>query len=155
MRLYWPLCIYAGPEICARSHVDSAKTQAQTAMANTWRGPLPRAFGQNFNARVAGTQGAHRSYQVRIQGKHLECTLALPNGAALVLPVEVVVGGRRNGFSFLERIDKVIRQRACRFTRIRCGDSRDPGGCARACTESGIRTEMSNLPWRAKHSGCG
>lgn len=60
-----------------------------------------------FNARAAGTQPAHQSYQVRVQGKRLECTLALPNGAALVLPVEVVVGGRRNGFSFLERIDKV------------------------------------------------
>ena len=99
--------IYAGPEICAQCHVDIAKMQAQTAMANTWRGSMPRAFGENFNPRAAGTQGAHQSYQVRFQGKRLECTLALPNGAALMLPVEVVVGGRRNGFSFLERIDKV------------------------------------------------
>lgn len=102
-----PQLQYAGPERCASCHRDIAATQMQTAMANTWGGAVPSLLDAHFEARRKEESGRAQAYEVRSFGGHLEYFSVMPDGAKLVLPVEAVIGGRRNGLSFLERIEKL------------------------------------------------
>ena len=100
---------YAGPEICAGCHKNIAATQSKTAMANTWRGALPTTFDLNFKARTAEPADPAFISQVQRLANRLIYSATLPGGSTLVLPVATVVGGTRNGLSFLQRIDQVNR----------------------------------------------
>lgn len=98
---------YAGPEVCASCHKDIAATQAETPMAKTWLGKLPTAMGAGFQVRTTEPGASALISQVQGFRDGLRYSSTLPNGANVVLPVETVIGGRRNGLSFLERIDRV------------------------------------------------
>ncbi len=98
---------YAGPEACAACHKNIVATQIETAMGRTWSGLVPASLGPDFKARITEAHDPGLAYQVRRAGNHLEYSTTLPGGRVLDLPVEAVVGGRRNGFSFLERIDQL------------------------------------------------
>jgi tetratricopeptide (TPR) repeat protein len=98
---------YAGPEVCWGCHNDIAATQAETAMAETWHGILPTTMGAEFKVQTTEAGAPEVVSQVQRSGDRLRYSSTLPNGANMVLPVETVVGGQRNGLSFLERIDRV------------------------------------------------
>jgi predicted CXXCH cytochrome family protein len=98
---------YVGPEICSRCHKNIAASQASTAMGETWKGVLPTDMGPEFKVRTAEQSDPALVYQVRRSANRLAYSTTLPSGANLILPVEAVFGGKRNGLSFLERIDRV------------------------------------------------
>ncbi len=98
---------YAGSEICAQCHREIAVTQAQTAMANTWRGALPASSrGWPHLQKLEGTN-PQITYQVQQQGERLTYSTTIDAATQATVPVEVIVGGKRNGMSFLERIDQL------------------------------------------------
>lgn len=73
-------------------------------MGGTWKGALPTDMGPEFKVRTAEQTN---SALVRRSANRLTYSATVPTGARIDLPVEAVVGGKRNGLSFLERISQV------------------------------------------------
>ena len=76
-------------------------------MAGTWKGALPSALEPGFKPRTAEKTDPALVSEVARPANRLTYSATLPSGVKLTLPVEVVVGGKRNGLSFLERIERV------------------------------------------------
>ena len=98
---------YAGSEVCATCHRAIAVTQAQTAMANTWRGTLPASSQRWATLQKLEGSKPRITYQVQEQGERLTYSTAVSGGTKATVPVEVMVGGKRNGMSFLERLTQL------------------------------------------------
>lgn len=98
---------YAGAQTCALCHRQIAASQAQTAMATTWRGVsapvLPAHFDEN---KIEGPDPALR-YEIKRLAGHFEFSVTPPNGTKLSLPVKAIVGGKLHGYSFLTGINAV------------------------------------------------
>jgi predicted CXXCH cytochrome family protein len=97
---------YAGAAVCASCHKEIAASQARTAMATTWRSaaaPLPAGYHGR------ATEGSTKvlEYEVERQGNGFVFAARTPDGLRTVLPVKVVMGGERNGLSFLLSIEKL------------------------------------------------
>ncbi len=67
-------------------------------MARTWYGKTDFALPANFSA---------ENTEIKRTKDHFEYSVTLPDGAKLTLPVEAIIGGKRHGISFLERITAV------------------------------------------------
>jgi tetratricopeptide (TPR) repeat protein len=92
---------YLGAAACAGCHKEIAIAQSHTNMARTWRGATPAGLPRDFDEQK--TEGSVR-YQLRRAGNHFQWTMELPGRFSRIAPVETVVGGRRQGLSFLARI---------------------------------------------------
>lgn len=89
---------YAGAEVCSSCHQDIAASQANTAMARTWHGATTSLLPVNYNGRALGSE-------VRRQGDRFIYSAGTPDGSNVSLPVKVMIGGERNGLSFLASIE--------------------------------------------------
>jgi tetratricopeptide (TPR) repeat protein len=89
---------YVGPETCSRCHKDIAASQAKTAMATTWQGPLTTWLPETFDATAADDSG----YAVKRRNGLI--TYSVPN---LSLPVDILMGGARHGLGFLVSLKEV------------------------------------------------
>lgn len=69
-------------------------------MARTWQGTLPAAYSDVKH------EGAIE-YRIRRSGSSLAYEVELPERAAVIAPVEVVLGGPRLGLSFLARVSAI------------------------------------------------
>ncbi|MGA8596564.1 MAG: tetratricopeptide repeat protein [Bryobacteraceae bacterium] len=98
---------YAGPQACAGCHKEIAASQTKTAMANTWHGAVPASFPRDFEIKTKEGPEPALQYAVLRSATHLAFSTSIPNSRTVTLPVESVVGGKRHGLSFLERIDQV------------------------------------------------
>jgi hypothetical protein len=98
---------YAGSQICSTCHKDIAAAQMTTAMANTWHGAVPSNLPPQFDAKKQEGSGAPLLYRLRRVGSRLEYSVRMPDGTSLTLPVEAVIGGKRHGVSFLDRIKQM------------------------------------------------
>src|SRR3954471_5689368 len=90
---------YLGRDVCAGCHADIAKTQAQTAMAQTWQGAPPRHVTLNSSEEhIEGPEPAI-NYLIRVTAQGLSYQVHLPDAQTLTLPIEKTVGGQRHGLS--------------------------------------------------------
>jgi tetratricopeptide (TPR) repeat protein len=95
---------YLGSATCAGCHKEIAAAQSRTSMARTWRGATPAGLPLDFDEQK--TEGPVR-YQLRRAGNHYQWKMELPGRFSREAPVEAVVGGRRQGLSFLTRITDI------------------------------------------------
>jgi tetratricopeptide (TPR) repeat protein len=95
---------YLGAATCAGCHKEIAAAQSHTSMARTWLGATPAGLPLDFDERK--TEGQVR-YQLRRAGKQFLWKMELPGGFLREAPVEAVVGGQRQGLSFLARISDI------------------------------------------------
>lgn len=98
---------YAGPEVCSTCHRDIAASQVTTAMANTWRGAMAPSLSVNFDLKKSEGPDPALQYEVRRLADHFEFSLTTSHSGKTTLPVEAMIGGKRNGISFLARIQQV------------------------------------------------
>ncbi|MGH9581959.1 MAG: cytochrome c3 family protein [Bryobacteraceae bacterium] len=98
---------YAGGKTCSMCHREIATSQAQTAMANTWRGISGRSLPKNFDEKKAEGPDPALRYEIRRDDGGFEFSVTPPDGARLSLPVKAIMGGKRHGISFLAGIDAV------------------------------------------------
>ena len=97
---------YAGAAVCASCHKEIAASQTRTAMAKTWDAratPLPA--GYHGRAQEGSTKTLQ--YDVERQTGGFEFSVRTPDGVKTTLPVKAVMGGERNGLSFILSIDKL------------------------------------------------
>lgn len=98
---------YAGAKTCARCHREIAVSQAQTEMANTWRGISAPSLPSHFDKEKTEGPAPALHYEIRRLAGHFEFSVTPPASAKISLPVQAVVGGKMHGVSFLARIDTV------------------------------------------------
>lgn len=100
--------VYAGAQACALCHREIAASQAQTAMANTWRGVLAPSFPKRFDEKKSDGPAPALRYEIfRRAGGQFEFSVVSSGGSKISLPVKAIVGGKRHGYSFLTGIDAV------------------------------------------------
>jgi tetratricopeptide (TPR) repeat protein len=99
---------YAGPEVCASCHRGLADSQSKTAMANTWHGTGAAFLPSHFDEKKTEGNGK-ASYEIRRANERLEFSVTSPGKNELTVPVRAVVGGQRNGLSFLLGVDQIGR----------------------------------------------
>lgn len=95
---------YVGRDVCAGCHKGIASTQSQTAMALTWRPkqpPLPAS-----EAYAEGPDPAI-DYLIQNTATGLAFRAQMPGQDPLQYPVEITMGGKRHGVSFLARVGDV------------------------------------------------
>jgi predicted CXXCH cytochrome family protein len=97
---------YAGPETCAPCHRSIADSQSKTAMANTWHGTGAAFLPSHFDEKKTEGDGK-ASYEVRRAGERLEFLVTSAGKSEWTAAVRAVVGGQRNGVSFLLGVDEV------------------------------------------------
>jgi len=97
---------YAGAAVCASCHKQIAASQAQTAMATTWRGGAA-SLPVGYHGRA--TEGSSKAieYEIERQNEGLVFSARPPDGVKTALPVKVVMGGERHGLSFLLSLEKL------------------------------------------------
>src|SRR5262249_33858640 len=95
---------YVGAAACARCHQEITAAQSQTAMARTWHGSAPDGLSQDFHLRQ--TDGP-LTYDLARAGDRFRWRIQFAGKFSREGPVEVVVGGQRQGLSFLTRITKI------------------------------------------------
>ena len=95
---------YIGAAACARCHQKIAAAQSQSAMARTWRGPTAHELPQDFH--MLKTDGPI-TYDLARAGDRFRWNIQLPGRFSREGRVEAVVGGQRQGLSFLARISKI------------------------------------------------
>jgi predicted CXXCH cytochrome family protein len=95
---------YLGRDVCAGCHTGIARTQAQTAMAQTWQGIEPRQFQVNSSEQHVEGPNPAISYLIRRTAKGLSYQVRMPEAQPLTIPIEKTVGGQRHGLSFLARL---------------------------------------------------
>ena len=93
--------------MCAGCHKAIAATQANTAMAKTWHGTVTSSLPASFDASKSEGTDPVTTYNVRRRADHLDYSLSSPSGTKLTLPVSMIVGGKRHGLSFLERVERI------------------------------------------------
>ncbi|MBV8864203.1 MAG: cytochrome c3 family protein, partial [Acidobacteriaceae bacterium] len=95
---------YLGRDVCAGCHKAIAATQSQTAMAQTWQGTtLKQIAPGSSETRQEGPEPAI-DYLIRRTAGALSFQVQMPAQAPVQFPVEIVMGGRRHGLSFLARV---------------------------------------------------
>src|SRR5271155_2062180 len=97
---------YAGPEVCPSCHRGLADSQSKTAMANTWHGTGAAFLPSQFDEKKTEGNGK-ASYEIHRANKRLEFSVTSPGKSELTVPVHAVVGGQRNGLSFLLGVDQI------------------------------------------------
>jgi hypothetical protein len=97
---------YAGPEVCASCHQEFANSQSKTAMANTWHGTGVAFLPSQFDEKKTEGNGK-TSYEIRRANDGLEFSVTSPGTSGVTVPVHAVVGGQRNGLSFLLGMDQI------------------------------------------------
>jgi hypothetical protein len=95
---------YLGAATCAGCHKEIAFAQSHTSMALTWRGANPAGLPLEFDEQK--TDGGVR-YRLRRSGNQFVWKMQLPGRFSRESSVEAVVGGRRQGLSFLSRITDI------------------------------------------------
>src|SRR5580765_4113738 len=95
---------YLGAARCAGCHREIAAAQTHTSMARTWRGATPAGLPLDFDEQK--TEGTVR-YQLRRAGNRFRWRIEFPGRFSREAPVEAVVGGLRQGLSFLARITDI------------------------------------------------
>ncbi len=95
---------YLGREVCAGCHKGIAATQAQTAMALTWQGTAPRQVPPNSEETQTEGPDPAIDYAIRRTANQLFFEIRMPGQTPLQFPIEVTMGGRRHGLSFLARV---------------------------------------------------
>ncbi len=96
---------YAGPEACRACHRTIAESQAQTAMAQTWRGTNAAFAESKFDEGDEASQQIH--YHVRRNGGQVLFSVASAGSEPLTLPVESMIGGKRHGISLLLKVSQL------------------------------------------------
>lgn len=97
---------YAGARACALCHREIAATQAQTAMANTWRGISAPSLPKRFDEKKSEGPAPALRYEIfRRTGGQFEFSVAPFGDGKMSLPVKAIIGGKRHGYSFLTGID--------------------------------------------------
>ncbi len=95
---------YVGREVCAGCHKGIAATQAQTAMALTWQGTDPmQVRPDSQQTQIEGPDPAI-NYVLRRTANKLSFEVRMPGQMPLKFPIEVTMGGKRHGLSFLARV---------------------------------------------------
>ncbi len=99
---------YLGRDVCAGCHKNIAATQAETRMARTWQGAVGRQFptAKKEESHLEGPDPAIE-YLIRKAAKTFEFQVHLPGRDAVKYPIEIVMGGTRNGLSFLARVHDI------------------------------------------------
>ncbi len=108
-----PLCFaadakesqYAGAEVCSSCHRDIAASQTTTAMAKTWHGVMTSSLPLNYDGRAKEGSEKALEYEIRRQSDRFVYSTVMPDKSKVTLPVKVIMGGERNGLSFLVSID--------------------------------------------------
>lgn len=95
---------YIGSVACAGCHKEIAIAQSHTNMALTWQSAAPRGLLQALDETKTEGQVHYRLHRAR---RDLVWSAQLPGRVSLEVPVEVVVGGRRHGLSFLARVSEI------------------------------------------------
>ena len=95
---------YMGAATCAGCHKEIAAAQSHTSMARTWRGATPAGLPLDFDEQKS--EGPVR-YQLRRADNHFWWKMELPDRFSREALVEAVVGGQRQGLSFLARISDI------------------------------------------------
>jgi hypothetical protein len=95
---------YIGSGACAGCHKGIAIIQSQTNMALTWRSAVTNGLPQPLDE--TKTEGPVH-YSLHRARSDLIWSAQLPGRVPLEVPVEVVVGGRRHGLSFLARVTEI------------------------------------------------
>ncbi|MGA8029196.1 MAG: peptidylprolyl isomerase [Bryobacteraceae bacterium] len=98
---------YIGPQACALCHKEIAATQTKTPMATTWHGAVTSSLPLNYEGHAReGSDAAPLAFEVKRLRAGFVYSVALPDGAKVTLPVEIIMGGKRHGLSFLARIEQ-------------------------------------------------
>ena len=95
---------YVGAQVCAGCHADIARKQAASPMGSSWHGTVSALLPPHYDARTSEGPAPALSYEIRRAGDRFIFSLTPPSASRLTAPVETIVGGRRNGLSFLLRI---------------------------------------------------
>jgi predicted CXXCH cytochrome family protein len=95
---------YLGREVCAGCHKAIAATQAQTAMALTWQGTIPKQVRPNSQETQVEGPDPLIHYSIRRAGNKLAWEVGMPGQTPLQFPIEITMGGKRHGLSFLARV---------------------------------------------------
>lgn len=95
---------YLGAVTCAGCHREIAAAQSHTSMARTWRGASPAGLPLEFDEQK--TEGSIRYHLIRADN-HFRWRIEFPGRFSREAPVEAVVGGPRQGLSFLARITDI------------------------------------------------
>src|SRR5207249_1529648 len=98
---------YLGAATCAGCHKEIAATQSHTSMARTWQGAIPAGLPVDFDEQKTGGPVRYRLRRAGITS----CGRWNPGRFSREAPVEAVVGGRRQGLSFLARISNIDGER--------------------------------------------
>jgi predicted CXXCH cytochrome family protein len=95
---------YLGRDVCAGCHKSIAATQAQTAMARTWSGAVPKLIPQNYSATRDEEPAPDIQYLLRRNERGLQFEVQMPGGTPFDFPVEATTGGSRHGLSLFIRL---------------------------------------------------
>lgn len=95
---------YLGRDVCAGCHKTIAITQARTAMAQTWQGTATKQLPANYFETHAEGPDPAISYLVKRTPQGLGYGVQMPGRDRLEFPVEITMGGKRHGLSFLSRV---------------------------------------------------
>jgi predicted CXXCH cytochrome family protein len=96
---------YAGADVCSSCHRDIAASQTTTAMAKTWHGVMTASLPLNYDGRAKEGSEKVLEYEIRRQSDRFVYSTVMPDKSKVTLPVKVLMGGERNGLSFLVSID--------------------------------------------------
>ncbi len=95
---------YLGREVCASCHKEIATKQAQTAMASTWQGTTPQQIPVNSQEKYAEGPDPEIDYLIQRTAGKLSFEVRLPAQQPVQFPIEITMGGKRHGLSFLARV---------------------------------------------------
>lgn len=98
---------YLGRDVCAGCHKDIAATQVTTNMANTWQGVNTPQLPANYSETHTEGPAPVIDYSLKKTGSTMQYRVQMAGHPAQQFPVEVLVGGKRHGISFLVRIPEL------------------------------------------------
>lgn len=96
---------YVGSDVCASCHRDIAASQAQTKMAQTWRGSSIAFPESRFDEGTPSSEQIH--YEFQRKGNQTLFSATKGGSAPWTAPVESMIGGKRHGISFLLTLDRI------------------------------------------------
>jgi predicted CXXCH cytochrome family protein len=105
---------YLGRTVCAGCHKSIAATQAQTAMAQTWQGTSPHELPSRFKETHSEGPAPAAEYVLEKDAAGITYTAKLPEQPEVSIPVEITMGGKRHGISFLARLNELSGSRLAR-----------------------------------------
>lgn len=95
---------YVGRDVCAGCHKNIAISQSGTNMARTWQSAATSQLPANYSETHAEGPAPAIEYALKRTGQQMQYRVQMPGRPAQEFPVEMLVGGRRHGISFLVRI---------------------------------------------------